>query len=1758
MQATERSANESCAPASSPVAECEIPEPASTLMLTLPAKDRNSLSGFVPVLMDNGASWKVHCNRTLDGAILDSFQPDASELTVGKKGSGLTSNGSYLYVIDWYGSDGTGERVVTRMMHTPDLPFRAVASEPTLVYQRRYRFSMDADAGRVMTNTEGHTIPLWMSKQKLGWLKARFVTDARAQKEALSRVADRSSLAVLGKGEMRSAGVPTTTVKGGTLRGVELLRHEHVVAGHMPLRKLLILLKARGLPDGYVTKKDVEEYIKQSCGICESTKMRRRPFSLKVPPLDTTLPLPGKVWILDELILDVPSACHGFTCIAVAVCRATDMIWLRPQLTQDAEDVNATTSALKAWVLPTHGEIYIIRKDSLPAHRAVTHVKHLAAQRVHGQLSPPGVHEGVHKAENVMQHLCPVAAGFILGSPDLGENHFTSAFMTAAACRNYGPVGDAVPPTSPVMKYYGKTEWFDSPLYAWGAAAKWGKHPEFRGGHADTKSTACVYTGPPFDSDSHMHCSVWAGDRYLDVDVGYLNVDDRVVIQRSLRTDPSHQPFNQLGGPPVIHLNTEVWYNPRLDVHPTEQAARTAAADGGALDAPLPTFAGSIWLSHSPVPTVSFSVGVGSGEARPGDCSSWIDLHSKGAHLHVRLDERVGGYEHRYDRPAVFASILQLLGHARCDGVFLQPRCGPWSAAHFAPGTLPPIFRAGLEDGVLDAHGRVVQKAQDAMRDVLLHVQMARCTLARGKLLLVEQPAGQGVGSLVPARGLEDHTTLYDTSPFVSLVDEFDLDSVYTDLAMSGHDKRKTTHFIADAVLASKLREELGTLRVPKGWVSTTPPLQGKDGEGNYRTSASEVYTPLTCERISQAWCRAIEELTAASQTRALDELGVVEGGADSGTDRQATAKQPAMEASPAAPAAKRRVTAKFDASSHKASSHDTFTQAEYPIGSRIETFWHKEKKWYAGIITAHGTSKTTVKGKRISVPDVTIAYDDGHTLTHMLHANSIRMEGGALHFLATDDHGIDSFHLDATCLRDMDEDGPSLASLLLDRSEHCDELSALQNANDMLQSQLDEEYESHNSEAKHCMSVAELTVKDSLEEQASKSDAADVDLQDGVHSHAGDAMLITCLEFDIEDNILLNKSSLFLVSNDGKLVKARSLDKAHARFWHTPTNEREYKMSPQRDYWRTAKELKWDKYLALNMFEWVPISAINQKVDRIYSTLWAYKIKFEEGLKFNKLNPRWCLKGGTMDRTRFKAHAETLRMSSYRVILACKGGYWNAFCEFLLDCSDAFQSTRTDDVPAEQQVPLYCWPAPGFEQVTDKGERMACKVNVAMQGRIDATLLFNTKLFDLLVLKAGMTRLMWDKQVAIYHVGPLVNTAASLSEVLLAIKTAEDTPAGEPPVGYAMLGWHVDDALGLACGVGWTHDRETHRVIQYIRGTIEVLYATTLTGWHGNKALGFLLTVDSENERVTMSARDTLEQLGKDLLKDVVQISPKHVWSADFYDIPPGEVPCVGDPERNRVLDSMALARHALGTFIWTNQAHIEAMPGNNVLCSNMQHPHERTLKCARYQLMHLLAHSHGVSFGKKGSFGLERPANIDLTNPYGSEKFMFMHFFADANLRLSSTTGGIGMLGGGCVLPICQRQHLAAPGSHTVEVVGAGTNFSLLVPLNGVLQELRIRQGMATPFYLDSSTTVFVATSDTAIKKSIWLIRRVAVLEDGVTHGEVMPLHISERDMAADPMTKYLTYGVWNRHMHYVLNKTGPLPPYPSRRAQEDAVMR
>jgi hypothetical protein len=505
------------------------------------------------------------------------------------------------------------------------------------------------------------------------------------------------------------------------------------------------------------------------------------------------------------------------------------------------------------------------------------------------------------------------------------------------------------------------------------------------------------------------------------------------------------------------------------------------------------------------------------------------------------------------------------------------------------------------------------------------------------------------------------------------------------------------------------------------------------------------------------------------------------------------------------------------------------------------------------------------------------------------------------------------------------------------------------------------------------------------------------------------------------------------------------------------------------------------------------------------------------------------------MDRGVYRSHQETLRVTTFRTILALKAGYWLAFADFLLDCSNAFQNTRTDGAFEGTSPTIYCHPAPGFEKSND-GVKMVCKLAVGMQGRIDATSLFNNRLFSLLLVKAGVTRALWDRQLMIYHTGATVGTDLALSEVLTRIKTEKDTDAQQPPIGYAIIGWHVDDGTGLACSVGWNLDYSTNRVIQFLRGTVETLFATTMTGWHGNKALGFTLLV--ANGTVNMAAPDAIAQLGKDLLKDTVVIAPKQAITKEFFNIEKGVEPSRNDPLYSSVMTRMSLTRHALGVSIWLTICYIEIMRGTNELCSNMQFPNEVTHKCTCFQTMFLLAHGKGITYGPCDFGSLERNPSVDVSNPRGESTFPFFHYFSDANLDISSVTGGIGMLAKGAIMAVSQRQHLASPCVHTAEVVAASCNLNLLVPVSGVLQELRIRQGCKVPFYLDSMTTVFVAKSDTAIKKSVWLICRAAVLEDGVSNGEIEPVHIPESDMAADPFTKYLPRDVWLRHMRFVTN--------------------
>ena len=183
---------------------------------------------------------------------------------------------------------------------------------------------------------------------------------------------------------------------------------------------------------------------------------------------------------------------------------------------------------------------------------------------------------------------------------------------------------------------------------------------------------------------------------------------------------------------------------------------------------------------------------------------------------------------------------------------------------------------------------------------------------------------------------------------------------------------------------------------------------------------------------------------------------------------------------------------------------------------------------------------------------------------------------------------------------------------------------------------------------------------------------------------------------------------------------------------------------------------------------------------------------------------------------------------------------------------------------------------------------------------------------------------------------------------------------------------------------------------------------------------------------------------------------------------------------------------------------------------------------------IMHLLAHGEGSRWNGIDGEGLEQPD--ELVDP--ETRPSYFHYYSDASNGLKSITGGISFLARGPINVVCGRQHLTAPDAHSSECVGGGTNLNALVPANGILQEIHIRLGKPTPMYFDSSSTVDVARSDKSAKRSLWLQRRVLVMQEAIEHDEMTAERTSDALMHADALTKYLPYAKWRRHMDVILN--------------------
>ena len=398
-----------------------------------------------------------------------------------------------------------------------------------------------------------------------------------------------------------------------------------------------------------------------------------------------------------------------------------------------------------------------------------------------------------------------------------------------------------------------------------------------------------------------------------------------------------------------------------------------------------------------------------------------------------------------------------------------------------------------------------------------------------------------------------------------------------------------------------------------------------------------------------------------------------------------------------------------------------------------------------------------------------------------------------------------------------------------------------------------------------------------------------------------------------------------------------------------------------------------------------------------------------------------------------------------------------------------------------------------------------------------------------------GIMQSSWDPRTYVIHIGPLVGKSASLAEIFVACAGATYTPQ-HPPPGWMYFGTHVDDVPSL-------HTRcHDGKIYAYFCGQIQVVYALKFVGWQ--RILGAQIVIQDFADYSTVSA-NCIELITQTIQTHVldkgrVLVQPRHIMAADAINtLGFGIRPDDDDPNLAEFLDMQSETRVLTGIGHWIGQWHPQAQFPCNAASKYMHNPKDTVRKFLLHMFMFLHHRPDAPVFGGPGCTSLDRCEPTVAPFTPGAKEWGH-HAACDASIIVDSITGGNQLLAGARIDTVCQRQHLKSPDPHGSEIVAAGTFLHRVLPVRGQLLELSILQDTPTPLYIDSASAIFVINDKSAVKRSVWLLRRAAILQEAVEMGEIVAIKIGEADNFADPETKAMLIKVWERHLSYVNNIT------------------
>ena len=122
-------------------------------------------------------------------------------------------------------------------------------------------------------------------------------------------------------------------------------------------------------------------------------------------------------------------------------------------------------------------------------------------------------------------------------------------------------------------------------------------------------------------------------------------------------------------------------------------------------------------------------------------------------------------------------------------------------------------------------------------------------------------------------------------------------------------------------------------------------------------------------------------------------------------------------------------------------------------------------------------------------------------------------------------------------------------------------------------------------------------------------------------------------------------------------------------------------------------------------------------------------------------------------------------------------------------------------------------------------------------------------------------------------------------------------------------------------------------------------------------------------------------------------------------------------------------------------------------------------------------------------------------------------------------SQTGVINMFGGASVNTAAFRQHSIAINAYESEIFSATSGSAVQILIRNAAHSMGYLQPIAAPMFSDSASTISVAEGEAAMRRSLYIRRRIFHLLHSVLIGEVKLYQVDGKSNFADPLTKCVT---------------------------------